>query len=67
MADRKQILTASHTENQVELRSRCINPMVKKGLTYSVVNYVVMGTHKLGVENFHNLNGRSKAEFPKSI
>ena len=66
MAARKQILTAGHNEDQVELRSPCINPMVKKGWTYSGVNYVVMGTHEVDVDKIPLAEWQKKGGVPKA-
>jgi ectonucleoside triphosphate diphosphohydrolase 5/6 len=66
MAARKQILSAGQDESEVELRSPCINPMVKKGWTYSGVNYVVKGTHDVDVEKIPMSEWQKKGGMPKA-
>lgn len=66
MAARKQILSAGHPEGVMELRSPCINPMVKKGWTYSGINYVVMGSHEVDVEKIPQSEWQKKGGMPKA-
>lgn len=66
MAARKQILSAGQAEGESELRSPCINPMVKKGWTYSGVNYIVKGTHDVDVEKIPLSEWQKKGGVPKA-
>lgn len=72
MAARKQILSSGQAEGDLELRSPCINPMVKKGWTYSGVNYIVKGTHDVNVEEipfaeWHKKGGVPKADYNECL
>lgn len=66
MAARKQILSNGHAEDDLTLRSPCINPMVKKGWTYSGVNYVVTGSHDVDVEQIPLSEWQKKGGVPKA-
>lgn len=66
MAARKHILSQGHPEDELTLRSPCINPMVKKGWTYSGVNYVVTGLHEVDVEQIPLATWQKKGGQPKA-
>ena len=66
MAARKQILSNGHQADQLLLRSPCINPLVKKGWTYSGVNYVVTGTHDVDVDQIPQDQWQKKGGVPKA-
>lgn len=67
MAARKQILSSGQTsESELTLRSPCINPMVKKGWTYSGVNYIVTGTQEIDVEQIPQDQWQKKGGVPKA-
>ena len=66
MAARKQILSVGNKEDELTLRSPCINPMVKKGWTYSGINYIVTGTHDVDVEQIPLSEWQKKGGVPKA-
>ena len=50
MAARKHILMTGNAEGSSTLKSPCINPMIKKGWSYSGVTYIITGMHEVDVE-----------------